>query len=333
MSASSVRIKSDEVDSESDENELRDLTEGIEAACSARLLFNVSLILELRSACSLLASSSSRGSNILKKLMHSDESFQELERQEALLLRDINDTDGKLASSNRSAPSFMLPRRRDLLPHRSAAEREAIEHQPHDAWNRKSNDWAWSTHPIKREAAEQSASLHAYSKRTPMYIKGSTRPSESGLLPYGESFVARLGYDLGDVDREGRAVKVPWRRVDRDSNFRTEADYKIKKENRKITDDNTEGDVCEYESCQGWTAYDHTVRREAAKISSRLHMHSARSLTNCPTDDLHTNPAAVYSLKYRKFGEAALRAHHSARDYPREVVRDIPFSFGTANRR
>jgi hypothetical protein len=63
-------------------------------------------------------------------------------------------------------------------------------------------------------------------------------------------------------------------------------------------------------SCHYWDSYDHTVKREAAKMAIGVHSPSHTSHPEeYPFKHGDLNPAAVYSLKFKKEGHDGLRKH------------------------
>lgn len=55
------------------------------------------------------------------------------------------------------------------------------------------------------------------------------------------------------------------------------------------------------------------AKREAAKLAQGVHAHAFRGLdgTCYPQTNCEVNPSAVYTLKFRKFGEeSGMREHH-----------------------
>eukprot|EP00439_Symbiodinium_sp_Y106_P057558 s1116_g8.t1 len=63
-------------------------------------------------------------------------------------------------------------------------------------------------------------------------------------------------------------------------------------------------------SCYYWDRFDHTCKREAAKMSCATHCPAEREhVEGYPFKELDLNPAAVYTRKFRMSGEASLRNH------------------------
>lgn len=83
-------------------------------------------------------------------------------------------------------------------------------------------------------------------------------------------------------------------------------------------------------SCNYWNAFDHTVAREAAKMNISTFTPSMnKHLEGIPfRGNLELTPAAVYTLNYRKFGEAAFREHSSSESRP-QSSRPRPWLAGT----
>eukprot|EP00928_Gymnodinium_smaydae_P069989 TRINITY_DN53947_c0_g1_i1.p1 TRINITY_DN53947_c0_g1~~TRINITY_DN53947_c0_g1_i1.p1 ORF type:complete len:446 (-),score=63.80 TRINITY_DN53947_c0_g1_i1:41-1285(-) len=70
-------------------------------------------------------------------------------------------------------------------------------------------------------------------------------------------------------------------------------------------------------SCRYWDRYDHTCRREAAKMACGTFSPIYNSHPEFyPIHNLELSPAAVYTRKYQLWGEEALRGHESKKVRP-----------------
>eukprot|EP00434_Breviolum_minutum_P019919 symbB.v1.2.017574.t1/scaffold1369.1/size123032/7 len=180
---------------------------------------------------------------------------------------------------------------------------------------------------------------------------GDTRPLRycvSGVVSPDCCFLEAWGFDLGLRDRQGNNTTL-WKPAGCQEMFRSERSFNrnIERihENMKTlrgsasvpgsvmaqtlkpediggeagelsTDDDATmlraGRTHASRSCYGWDRYDHTCRREAAKLSCSVHCPSERkSPEGFPFKELDLNPAAVYTKKFRQSGEASLRARLS----------------------
>lgn len=75
--------------------------------------------------------------------------------------------------------------------------------------------------------------------------------------------------------------------------------------------DNRAGRTHGSRSCYGWDNYDHTARREAAKMSCGTHCPSMKEHNQGHPfkEELELNPASIYTKKFRVNGEDSLRRH------------------------
>lgn len=180
---------------------------------------------------------------------------------------------------------------------------------------------------------------------------GDTRPLRycvSGVVSPDCCFLEAWGFDLGLRDRQGNNTTL-WKPAGSNEMFRSERSFNRNiariHENLKTlrgsasvpgsvmaqtlkpediageagelsTDDDATmlraGRTYASRSCYGWDRYDHTCRREAAKLSCSIHCPAERqSREGHPFKELDLNPAAVYTKKFRMNGEASLRARLS----------------------
>ncbi|CAK9085874.1 unnamed protein product [Durusdinium trenchii] len=170
----------------------------------------------------------------------------------------------------------------------------------------------------------------------------------SGVVSPDCCFLEAWGFDLGLRDRQGNNTGL-WKPVGRNEMFRSERSYtrnieRILQNTRTLRgsasvpgsvmaqtlkpediggeagelstpDDATmlrAGRTHASRSCYGWDRYDHTCRREAAKLSCSIHCPAEKvHAEGYPFKELDLNPASVYTKKFRMTGEASLRARLS----------------------
>eukprot|EP00913_Durusdinium_trenchii_P031712 g29698.t1 len=184
-----------------------------------------------------------------------------------------------------------------------------------DYWNVDSNIMKWGKHEIRH--------LHG--------------------IHFCSKFQA-WGFDLGLRDRQGNNTGL-WKPVGRNEMFRSERSYtrnieRILQNTRTLrgsasvpgsvmaqtlkpediggeagelsTPDDATMLRAGLSSCYGWDRYDHTCRREAAKLSCSIHCPAEKvHAEGYPFKELDLNPASVYTKKFRMTGEASLRARLS----------------------
>lgn len=173
---------------------------------------------------------------------------------------------------------------------------------------------------------------------------------DSGAISPDSCFLEAWGFDLGMHDRQGNHILKKWNPPNSDEHFRSLRSFNRNiprvTENMKTMmktmstpgklesqtlrpediggeagelahpDDNnlqTAGRTHGARFCRYWDRYNHTVRREAAKMSNGIHSPTFRSHPEeYPfSENYELRPAAVYTKKFRTGGEATLRAHLS----------------------
>eukprot|EP00927_Polykrikos_kofoidii_P077257 TRINITY_DN74215_c0_g1_i1.p1 TRINITY_DN74215_c0_g1~~TRINITY_DN74215_c0_g1_i1.p1 ORF type:complete len:329 (-),score=32.44 TRINITY_DN74215_c0_g1_i1:109-1095(-) len=179
------------------------------------------------------------------------------------------------------------------------------------------------------------------------------RQSVSGVIGADSSFLEAFGFDLGLRDRQGCPVPL-WKPSGSGEHFRSQRSFTRDRSRladnfrtmrrtmsspgnsmpasvTRFMPEDIGGETGELQAAddtvlekQGrtfgsrsnpyWDRYDHSVKREAAKMSCGLHTASGRSHSDSYPikDNLELNPASVYTLKFKKGGESSLRTHVSA---------------------
>lgn len=207
-----------------------------------------------------------------------------------------------------------------------------------DFWNRDSNIRKWTKHEVFRNMANANHDVHRWDQVRVLRLPGSERNSTSGLLSSDTCFLEMWGYPLGLRDRGGRAVPL-WRPPNANEQFRAKASFL----QRSVSDGKLHGGMtCSMgpsiqnalepkddktlhlglthasTSCRGWDNYNHTTVREAAKLALSVHSHDTLGQkktfgqagpADYPHDRLELRPSAIYTLKFRKYGEQSLRDH------------------------
>ncbi|KAF4707273.1 hypothetical protein FOZ62_012836, partial [Perkinsus olseni] len=186
---------------------------------------------------------------------------------------------------------------------------------PEELWNVDSNISSWGQHKARKTAAHLAHSVHRHDQIQKLKLLGSDRPSNSGMLSADSCFLEAFGYSLGARDRQGRScsIFVP---VNVDRGFRSLQNFLetsvdglypsgVKARRAHLAYD-PHGRTFAAGLRRGWENWKHVTKREAAKLAQGVHSHAARGLKAgaCyPQNNCEVNPAAIYSLKYRKFGE------------------------------
>jgi len=178
---------------------------------------------------------------------------------------------------------------------------------------------------------------------------GDPRPPRncvSGVVSPDCCFLEAWGFDLGLRDRQGNNTSL-WRPVGKQEMFRSERSFTRNTERilenvrtlrktasvpgqlmaQTLKPEDTAGEAGEISSaddatmlragrtfgsrsCYYWDRFDHTCKREAAKMSCATHCPAEREhVEGYPFKELDLNPAAVYTRKFRMSGEASLRNH------------------------
>ena len=166
----------------------------------------------------------------------------------------------------------------------------------------------WTDDLVSKSACQSAHEVHSHDKMKLMKIKG--KETRSGVFRPGSTFLDAMGFDLGDLDRDGRAVSVPWRRVNVDRQFRSSENFAVKRDHRKWLSAAVNAAGRPFGSLSVWSAFGHAVPREAAKMNlSVMNFHDRQSVW--PIEGSELTPAAVYSRKFQRQGERALRDHLS----------------------
>lgn len=179
---------------------------------------------------------------------------------------------------------------------------------------------------------------------------GDTRPLRqcvSGVVSSDCGFLEAWGFDLGLRDRQAQPAPL-WKPVTRMEQFRSERSFKrnlarMAESSRTLRQSASTpgvlqsltlrpediggeaGEVCNEDdanfekagrpfgsrSCRGWDGYEHTVKREAAKMSCSIHSPCVRAHHDHPYGCDAVAPAAVYTRRFQRGGEEALRSHVS----------------------
>mmetsp|Transcript_130063 Transcript_130063/g.277809 ORF Transcript_130063/g.277809 Transcript_130063/m.277809 type:complete len:321 (-) Transcript_130063:43-1005(-) len=213
---------------------------------------------------------------------------------------------------------------------------------------------ACANHDLHRHDQKMRMVLHPH--------PGSDSPPkvvQSGAISCDSSFVEAWGFDLGSRDRQGKPA-TRWNPTSSDEHFRSTRSYSRniprmtenartlmrtmstpgKLESQTLRPEDVAGEAGEVAHaddhslekagrthgarfCRYWDRYDHTVRREASKMSNGVHSPNFRSHPeDYPfSDNYELRPAALYTKKYRTGGESTLRAHVSQK-------RVLPFNNG-----
>jgi len=170
----------------------------------------------------------------------------------------------------------------------------------------------------------------------------------SGVVSPDSCFLEAWGFDLGLRDRQGNNVPTVWKPTRQGEMFRSERSHH--RDNARILEnfrtlrqsasmpgavlaqtlrpEDMGGEAGELStvndatmlkagrtfgsrSCYGWDGYDHTVRREASKMSCGVHCPSEKTHDQGHPfkDELELNPASVYTKKFRRDGEDTMRRH------------------------
>ncbi len=172
----------------------------------------------------------------------------------------------------------------------------------------------WTDDFILQTACQSAHDLHAHDKMRVMKIKG--KETRSGVFKPGNTFLDAMGFDLGDVDRDGRSVSVPWCRVNIDQQIRTPDNFALGtkpwKDHRKrlSASINSSGRPFGSLALPGWNAYGHCVNREASKMNLSVMNYRDRQ-AQWPIEACELTPAAIYTRKYQRHGDRMLRDHQS----------------------
>lgn len=219
-----------------------------------------------------------------------------------------------------------------------------------DYWNVNSNIRKWTLHEVKRNAAAASHDVHRHDQITRIVLPpppGSDKPPRqcvSGVVSPDCCFLEAWGFDLGLRDRQARPAPL-WKPVNSSEQFRSTASFDrntarmaeryrtLRKSSsvpgtvmvQTLRPDDKTGQVGEASvvvddrvgtnfgsrSCIFWDRFDHTCRREAAKMSCTIHSPALKEHSQgYPFKDmLELNPASVYTRKYRLHGEDSLKKH------------------------
>ncbi|KAF4750857.1 hypothetical protein FOZ63_019514, partial [Perkinsus olseni] len=198
----------------------------------------------------------------------------------------------------------------------------------------------WGQHKTRRTAAHLAHSVHRHDQIEKLKLLGSDRPSNSGMLSADSCFLEAFGYSLGARDRQGRPCSI-FLPVNVDRGFRSLQKYVMVgcrggqdcllsfletsvdglypsgvKARRVHLAYDQHGKTFAGGLRRDWDNWKHVTKREAAKLAQGVHSHATRGLKAgaCyPQNNCEVNPAAIYSLKYRKFGEES-----SMHEYPRK---------------
>mmetsp|Transcript_38188 Transcript_38188/g.122800 ORF Transcript_38188/g.122800 Transcript_38188/m.122800 type:complete len:349 (-) Transcript_38188:45-1091(-) len=178
--------------------------------------------------------------------------------------------------------------------------------------------------------------------------KIGVRQCVSGVVSPDCCFLEAWGFDLGSRDRQGRPAPL-WKPPTSGEHFRSERSFErdlgrmtenfrsmrrsktlpgniMPVQTVRLKHEDVGGEAGEHapptqdeagrsfgsRSCRFWDSYDHASRREAAKLACSVHSASASQHREFPHKDCELDPAAVYTLKYRKLGEDSLRKHLKA---------------------
>lgn len=179
------------------------------------------------------------------------------------------------------------------------------------------------------------------------------RYSTSGVCTADTCFLEAWGFDLGLRDRQANPAPL-WKPVTSNEHFRSERSWNrnigrltdnfrsmrqtmsspgltLPSETVTLRPEDIGGETGELahaddsnlerqgrthgsRSCKYWDRYNHTVKREGAKMSCGIHSPSFKTHPEeYPyVDQLELRPSAVYTRRYRKWGESNLRNHVSA---------------------
>ncbi|KAF4720597.1 hypothetical protein FOZ62_015439 [Perkinsus olseni] len=196
---------------------------------------------------------------------------------------------------------------------------------PEEFWNVDSNISSWGQHKTRRTAAHLAHSVHRHDQIQKLKLLGSDRPSNSGMLSADSCFLEAFGYSLGARDRQGRPCSI-FLPVNVGRGFRSLQNFLetsvdglypsgVKARRVHLAYDQ-HGKTFAGGLRRDWDNWKHVTKREAAKLAQGVHSHATRGLKAgaCyPQNNCEVNPAAIYSLKYRKFGEES-----SMHEYPRK---------------
>lgn len=186
-------------------------------------------------------------------------------------------------------------------------------------WNRDSNIRIWGPHEIRRRWANGAHDIHRHDQIIKIKLPGSDRESYSGVLSADCCFLEAWGFDLGLRDRN--ANKTPlWRPPCAQEQFRSKKAFqrsrsvpesKMLDRTQEKPEHGTQGRTYGSVSHEGYDRYDHAVQREGARLSCAVHNAAMRRHhMHYPHDHCNLRPAAIYTLKYQKFGEdKGLRDH------------------------
>lgn len=217
------------------------------------------------------------------------------------------------------------------IPTRYGGE-EAVDSVPEhwevgEFWNRDSNIRLWQPHYVRRNWAAGAHDVHRHDQIIKIKLPGSDRESISGVLASDCCFLEAWGFDLGLRDRQARKTPL-FRPPCKAEQFRSKKSFQRSRSEGKILDRTigvpelgTQGETFGSASHEGYDSYDHTVAREGARLSHSIHAHQFRGIQAglhqaYPHDHCNLRPAAIYTLKYKKFGEEkGLRSHDSAARY------------------
>ena len=165
---------------------------------------------------------------------------------------------------------------------------------------------------MKRDAAADCHAMHAHNEIKPVFIKGSERPSKSGLLRPGGCLADTQGYDLGDMDRNANAIAKPWLRVNPNQTFRSKANAAKTNlsgaEHRAWLNEATTGELYGSSSYPRWNEWGHAVKREMSKVT--VHSHKDRSGA-WPFKGAYLSPASIYNRLVIKDGINAVNNSHA----------------------
>lgn len=124
------------------------------------------------------------------------------------------------------------------------------------------------------------------------------RASASGMLPPDCCFMECWGYPLGDRDRRGSRT-MKWNPANAGRFFRSKSSFKSS--SLSMGSDSTNGVIFGSSSQNGWDSWDHSSKRESAKLSNSVHRMGERG-RDYPFVDCQFRPSAIYTLKYKQNG-------------------------------
>lgn len=208
-------------------------------------------------------------------------------------------------------------------------------------WNVDSNIRRWGEHEIRRNAAAASHDLHRHDQiirptiQRPRHQSGETRDATGAAGADSEAG----GFDSGNRNAP-QDLRPRWNPVASDEQFRAErtysrnleqisSHYRMLRRSASLPSTNQPatsqvGEISSPEeqsveraglthgsvSCPGWDRYDHAVKREGAKLALGVHAPSLRAHPEeYPFKDNEMQPASIYTRRFKRGGEAALRTY------------------------